>query len=271
MINIMSVDLEDYYCDLPFSSWNRYESRIINLTARILNIFDKYSVHATFFVLGYIAERHPELIEEVTSRGHEIASHSYSHPNLKNTNKEIFESDLIKSLEVLRRISGQRVLGYRAPYFSINKHNLWCFDILKKHLCYDSSIFPVKFHYGLPEAPRHIYKMSDMDALAEDPNCKFIEIPMTTLKLSRLGNIPIAGGHYLRFLPYQILKTGIEKFNKAGQPAVFYIHPKDLDPKTPHIPGNQWHNYWGIKGAAKKFEAILARFKFSSVREVIKF
>jgi polysaccharide deacetylase family protein (PEP-CTERM system associated) len=269
--NIMSVDLEDYYCDLPFPTWNKYESRVVETTKTILDLFEKYNVYATFFTVGYIAEKDPELIEQVRSKGHEISSHGYFHANAKNMTMENFEADLLKSLEVLRKVSGEKILGFRTPYFSINKQNFWAFDVIKKHLQYDSSVFPVKFHYGLSDAPTYIYRMSDEDPLTEDSNSKFIEIPMTTLKLPFIGNFPIAGGHYMRFLPYSFLRRGIEKFNKAGFPAIFYIHPKDLDLATPRIPGYQWHNYWGLNGAIKKFESLLKSFRFSSARDVISF
>ena len=112
--NIMTVDLEDYYCHLPISNWDKYESRVVKTTRTILDLFEKYNVSATFFTVGYIAEKHPELIEEVVSKGHEIGSHGYSHTNIKKMNRESFESDLLKSLEVLRRLSGENVLGFRA-------------------------------------------------------------------------------------------------------------------------------------------------------------
>jgi peptidoglycan-N-acetylglucosamine deacetylase len=268
--NIMTVDLEDYYCDLPLSDWNKYESRVVKTTRILLDLFDKFKVRATFFTVGYIAEMHPELIEEVNSKGHEIASHGYSHPNIKKIRKQDFEADLVKSLEVLRKISGgQKIVGFRAPYFSVGKENLWAFDIMRRHLHYDSSVFPVKFHYGLSEAPRHIYRVSDRDPLKEDPDSNFTEIPMTTLRIPFVGNFPVGGGHYMRFLPLNILKMGIQKFNKSGYPAVFYLHPKDLDPTTPRLPGYAWHNYWGLKVAADKFKSVLESFKFSSVQEVL--
>src|SRR5918994_1127758 len=268
--NIMSVDLEDYYCDLPISIWNRYESRVVKATRTILSIFNKYKINATFFTVGYIAEKHPELIEEVKSNGHEIASHGYSHPNVKKSGRVDFESDLVKSLEILRKASGgQKIMGFRAPYFSVNKQNFWAFDVMRKYLRYDSSIYPVKFHYGLSEAPRYIYRMSYDNPLKEDRNSSFTEIPMTTLRLPLVGNFPVGGGHYMRFLPLSILKASIKKFNKAGYPAIFYIHPKDLDQNTPRIAGYAWHNYWGLKEAANKFRSILEDFKFSSAQEVL--
>ena len=269
--NIMTVDLEDYYCDQPFASWNEYENRVVGNTRIILELFERYHVTATFFTLGYIAERHSELIEEVRSKGHEIASHGYSHVDIRTLNKESFESDLVKSLDALRKVSGEKILGFRAPYFSINKDNFWAFDIMKKYLRYDSSIFPAKLHYHLAEAPRHIYRMSDQDPLKEDSKSSFVEIPMTTLRLSFLGNFPIAGSFYMRLLPNRLVKFSINKFNKEGFPAVFYIHPSELDPKAPRLGENKRYYYWGLKSATRKFESILKSFKFSAVRDVIKF
>ena len=124
-----------------------------------MDLFEKYKVSATFFTVGYVAEKYPELIEEVSSKGHEIASHGYSHHDIKTVSRSEFDVDLKKSLEVLRKVSGQKVVGFRAPYCSINKTNFWAFRVLKKYrLAYDSSLYPVKFHYRLSEAPRHIIK-----------------------------------------------------------------------------------------------------------------
>ena len=264
----MTVDLEDYYCHLPISTWDKYESRVEKTTRTILDLFEEFKVNATFFTIGYIAEKHPELIEEVVSRGHEIASHGYSHPNLTKLERKGFELELTKSIKTLEKISGEKIRGFRAPYCSISKENLWVFDIMRKHrIRYDSSIFPVRFHYGLADAPRYIYRMSHEDSFREDSNSEFIEMPMTTLALPLLGNIPVGGGHYLRFLPSSIIKASIKKFNKAGYPAIFYVHPHDLDPIKPRVPHAPWHNYWGLKEAARKFRSILDDFRFCSARE----
>lgn len=268
--NIMSVDLEDYYCDLPFSSWNKYESRVVEATRTILRLFDKYKVQATFFTLGYIAEKHPELIEEVKSKGHEISSHGYSHTDLRKMTKESFESDLVKSLEILQKISGEKVLGFRAPFFSIDKNNFWAFDIMKKYLRYDSSVFPVKTPlYGIPNAPKTFYRMSDKDPLKEDSESKFFELPLATLRIPVLGNLPIGGGFHMRFWPIFLIKLGIKKLNKDGYSSMCYIHPKDLDPDMPHLPEYAWHYYWGLGNAAKKLESLLKNFRFTSTRELL--
>ena len=158
--NMMSVDLEDYYCDLPFSTWHNYNSKVVETTSTILELFEKFNVSATFFTVGYIAEKFPELVENVKAKGHEIASHSYSHMNLQNTNRHNFEQDFTKSISILRKISGEEILGFRAPYFSVNKDNLWVYDVIRKYLKYDSSIFPSSFHYKLSHAPKQAYRMS---------------------------------------------------------------------------------------------------------------
>lgn len=266
---MLSIDLEDNYCDLPFSTWDNYDSRVVKTTRAILELLDKYRASATFFTLGYIAERHPELIEEVKSKGHEIGSHSYSHPDLRTMTRESFEADLIRSIDILRKISGEKILGFRAPYFSISRQNFWVFEVLRKHLRYDSSIFPVGMHYGFPDAPRHTYRMSNKDPLKDDSDSDFIEIPMATLRWPVVGNLPIAGGFHLRVLPFGLIKSGIRKLNNAGLSAMCYIHPEDLAPDRPRIPGYTWHYYYGLNGALKKFEALLKNFKFSSAREVI--
>jgi peptidoglycan-N-acetylglucosamine deacetylase len=268
--NIMSVDLEDYFCDLPFSEWASYESRIEKTTDVILELFEKYDVTATFFSLGYIAEKFPHLIEKICSLGHEIGSHGYSHLDLRKVSKGNFESDLKKSIQILEKISNEKVLGFRAPFFSVNSKNTWVFDILQKYVKYDSSIFPVRTPlYGIPSAPRFIYKMNTENPFEESTSGNLLEIPPATFPFPILSNIPIAGGFYLRFLPLQIIQAGIKKLNKDQHPAMFYIHPKDLDKDMPLIPEYGRQYYWGLKKSLKKFESILKNFKFVSTRELI--
>jgi len=268
--NIMSVDLEDYYCDLPFSEWSKYDSRVVENTEKILELFEKYNVNATFFVLGYIAEKFPELIKKISDLGHEISSHTYSHIDLRKVSKEEFKEDFFKSINILEKITGGKVEGFRAPFFSINKNNYWVFEILSKNLTYDSSIFPVKTQlYGIPKAPRTIYKPSLKNIIEENKQGKLIEIPMATHKIPLIGNIPIAGGFYLRLFPYWYMKWGIKKMNKEGNPAMLYIHPKDLDPEMPRIKEYNWYYYYNLKSASKKFESLLKDFKFGSVKKVL--
>ena len=266
----MSVDLEDYFCDLPFSDWDSYESRIEETTNVLLELFEKYNVTSTFFTLGYIAEKFPHLIEKICSYGHEIASHGYAHLDLRKISKETFESDLIKSIKILEKISKEKVLGFRAPVFSVNSNNIWAFEILQKYMTYDSSVFPVWTPlYGIPSAPRFIYKMKVQNPFEESDDGTFLEIPPATLHFPILGNIPIAGGFHWRFLPLSLVKSGIQKLNKKGYPAMCYIHPKYLDEKMPKISQYGREYYWGLKKSLNKFESILKDFRFSSAKHII--
>ena len=272
MMNMMSVDLEDYFCDLPFSTWPNYSSRLVETTEILLNLFEKYNVTATFFTLGYIADTHPELIEKIVSLGHEIASHSYSHPDLRKISLDQLEQDIKKSITSLEKISGERVIGFRAPFFSVSKQNLGLFKILKKYFKYDSSIFPVRTPlYGIPNAPRSPYWFSTETPFENNSNGDLLEIPPATLKIPLFGNIPIAGGFHLRFLPISLINSGIRKLNNKEHPTMCYIHPKDLDRNMPKIDSYGWHYYYGLKNAKKKFESILKNFKFCSVRDLYSF
>lgn len=267
--NIMSVDLEDYFCDLPFEQWGKYPERVTFLTKHILELFDKYNVKATFFTLGYIAEKHPELIELIVSKGHEIGSHGNHHLDARKISQQEFELDISSSIQILGKISGEKILGFRAPFFSIEKKNFWTLDILRKYFKYDSSIFPVKTSlYGVPDARRTPYYMSSENPLEKSPKKDFLEIPPATINFPLLGNIPIAGGFYLRFLPIFLIKKGIKKLNKNGFPAMCYLHPKDLDPQMPKINEYSWYYYWGLKNAEKKLVSLLKTFKFSSARDI---
>lgn len=266
----MSVDLDEYYVNRPITEWDNYEDRSTKYTRILLDLFEKYHVKATFFILGYIAKRNPELIKEVVEKGHEIASHGYSHREVHTMTINEFEDDLKKSSDIIQKVSGEKPLGFRAPRFSINRNTLWAFKVLKKYFDYDSSIFPISHvKYGSPEAPRKAYKLSTSNPLVEDVNGDFVEIPLATLHLPLYGNFPIAGGFYLRLLPIQLIKYGIQKLNDEEIPAMFYIHAHDLDPFKPHVEGYKWTAYWNLKGAQKKLEFLLKNFQFSSTREVV--
>jgi len=268
--NIMSVDLEDFFCDLPFEQWSDYESRVMKNTKKILELFEKYEIKATFFTLGYIADKFPDLIKEIDSKGHEIASHGYAHLDIRKTTKEEFEKDLRKSIETLQNITGKKILGFRAPYFSIDKKSFWAMKVLSKYFKYDSSIFPVKTPlYGISNAPRNTYKLNLENPSIEDPKSNLIEIPMATHRIPIIGNIPIAGGFYLRFLPYFYIKYGLNKINKKGNSFIFYVHPKDLDPDMPKIKEYSWYYYYNLRGATKKFKKILEDFEFYTVRDCL--
>lgn len=265
----MTVDLEDYYCDLPHSTWSRYKSRICDITRDILKMLRESNAFATFFTLGYIAERHPELIEEIISEGHEIASHGHFHVNFKNKTREDFEQDLVKSLISIRKVSKEKIRGFRAPFFSINKQNLWAFEVLKEYLEYDSSILPARIHYRCSGAPKHIYRISDQDPLKIDNKGNFFEVPITVLDAPIVGGLPASGGIYFRVLPFWLIKMAVDRSNKSGFPAVIYIHPKDLDPGFPNIVEYPKYYYWGLNKAKEKFRFLLKNFRFTSIREIL--
>jgi len=267
----MTVDLEDYFCDLDFNEWENYESRVVKLTTLLLDLFKKYNATATFFTLGYIAEKFPDLIEKIVREGHEIASHSYAHLDIRKITPQEFEKDFEKSIAILEKTSGEKVRGFRAPFFSIDHRSFWAFEMIRKRLRYDSSIFPVRTPlYGIPKAPRNMYKPSKMDPTINDDSEHFIELPPATFHFPIIGNIPIAGGFYLRFLPYFLIKSGIKKINKSGNFAMCYIHPKDLDQDMPKISQYNWYYYYGLQKALKKYERLLKDFKFESVREALR-
>ena len=270
--NILSVDFEDYFCDLPFSKWNEYENRVVETTPILLELFSKYNVKATFFVVGYFAEKFPKLINEIQDGGHEIASHSFSHIDLRKVSKDEIEKDLVKSFNVIESVTGEKVLGFRAPFFSIDNSNSWILNFLRKHIKYDSSIFPVKSPlYGVPNAPRVMYHPSKENFLKNDENEELIEIPPLTNRIFSLYNLPVAGGFYFRALPYFLISQGIRKFNDNDMPAMLYFHPKDLDKNMPKIKQYTWHYYYGKRNIVAKFEKLLKDFKFTSVRDFFGF
>ena len=237
--NIMSVDLEDYFCDLPINEWSKYKSRIIETTNPLLDLFDEYNVKAIFFVVGYFAEKFPKLIKQIYDKGHEIGTHTFSHIDLRKVSKSEIESDLEKSISVLESLTGEKILGFRAPFFSINKSNVWVMD-----------------------------HPSSLDITKNDIHEKFIEIPPLTLRLFNY-NIPMGGGFYFRFFPNFLFKKGIKNFNNHNQPAMFFIHPKDLDSEMPKIKGYSWYYYYGKNNIQEKFRTILNFFNFTSTKNLL--
>lgn len=271
IVDFMSVDLEDYFCDLPFATWSKHKERLVNNTKKILKLFKQNNVKATFFTLGYIAEKFPDLIHDIVDEGHEIGSHSYSHLDLRENSKEVIIEDIKRSIQTIQDVTGKEVLGFRAPFFSINEKSFWIFDFLKEHFIYDSSVFPVKTPlYGIPNAPRTIYNPTTDNPIRDNKNGNLIEIPLATHRIPLYGNIPIAGGFHLRFLPYSYIKYGIKRNHKNNNPVMMYIHPKDIDPQMPKIQGYNWYYYYNLKNAFGKFERLLQDFNFSSAKNILK-
>lgn len=270
MINAMTVDLEDWHHSIdsiPFQDWDRYESRVEADTYKILEIFRQFEVRATFFVLGYVAENHPTLLKEIHSMGHEIATHGYSHRLIYRQTPKEFREDLNKSIKVIEDITQQKVLGYRAPYWTITKESYWALDILQEEgIKYDSSIYPVKTYlYGISGAPVYPY------IVKENNGNKLIEFPPSTVTVCGL-RVPIAGGFYMRALPSWLIRWGIKRINKKGQPAIVYIHPPEFDSLKPVVKlpfKERILHYYNLGVMEEKLKLLLSEFKFDSIKELL--
>lgn len=265
MINILTVDVEDWQQStldytLPISE------RALENTHRLLDILAESSVHGTFFVQALVAEKYPELVQRVATEGHEIASHSHGHVPLFKLAPADFADDLRHSLEILKGLSPYPVQGYRAPDFSIRHDTLWALHILREQgIRYSSSIYPFQGNrYGMPHVPVHPYQI--MDGLTE--------IPLSVVRLAG-RNWPVAGGGYLRLLPYWITRWAIRRINAEGRPAVVYLHPYELDDQEMRqfrgrIP---WRLYWSQSlnrhQTESKLRSLLRDFEFAPIREVI--
>lgn len=273
MKNALSIDLEYWHSAELLRNYipEEYEDLLIESTDVLLNLLKKNNTSATFFVLGSVAEKYPNYIKMIHESGHEIGSHAYSHKTLQNLGQYEFEQELIRSTNILRSITHEQPIGFRAPSFSINQSTNWAFTSLEK--CgykYDSSIFPINtMLYGVPNAPTIPYRPLLVDITKVDPEGKIIEFPLTTIKL--LKNIPISGGFYLRALPLWFLNASIDYINME-RPALLYIHPWETYGGTPrlNVPfKSKLITYHGIDGALNKFEKLLLKYNFCTIREVL--
>jgi polysaccharide deacetylase family protein (PEP-CTERM system associated) len=270
--NILTIDVEDWYMDTDISTWGSYEDRVVQSTQKILEILDETNTKATFFVVGYVAEHHPELIEDIKDKGHEIATHGYSHTSIKKQTPLEFEKDLSKSVRILEKITKDKIRGHRACEFSIVERTAWAIEVLKKNgLKYDSSVFPVKTHlYGVPGAPLYPYHITSSNINVDNPEENFLEVPLSVYRFPILHkSSPIAGGFYLRFFPYWFIKHAMKRINKKGHPAIIYIHPWEFDPKQPRIKELKWFHYYRLGSTERKFKKLLKDFKFSLMQEWI--
>lgn len=269
-MNILTIDVEDYFQvenfakTVKFSEWGRFESRVEVNTERLLSILTERGVRATFFVLGWIAERQKGLVKKIHSQGHEIASHGYAHRLVYEQSPDEFRSDLRKSRVILEDIIQKPVIGYRAPTYSITKRSLWALDILvEEGFKYDSSIFPIHHDKGgLPAANRYPHKIPT--------ECgSIMEFPISTIKL--LGqNIPFSGGGYFRLLPYWFISSSIKAINNEGHPVMTYLHPWEFDPGQPRIKSltlGAFRHYVNIAKAGCKLKKMLRDFKFGPARD----
>lgn len=270
--NILSVDVEDWYMDTDSSNWNTYEDRIVSSTEKILSLLEEAHAKATFFILGYVAESHPELVEHIFEKGHEIATHGYSHKPITKLHPLAFEDDLLKSVRALQNITKEKIKGYRACQFSLCSESSWALDILIENgFRYDSSIFPVKTPlYGVPKAPLFPYHISSSDLTKADESSDFLEFPLSIYRIPFINfNIPIAGGFYLRLFPYCFIKRGIDGINRAGKPGIIYVHPWEFDVGQPVIKNYPWYRYYNLSRTERKFCKLLKDFKFTSIEDYL--
>lgn len=269
MINYLTIDVEDYFQVSAFedvvisSEWESRVSRVERNTRHVLDMLDKYNVKATCFIVGWIAERYPDLVRDIDRRGHDIGCHSNMHRKIYDLSPAEFREDTRLAKETLEKLIGRPVLCYRAPSYSITRKSLWALDILEElGFKYDSSIFPI-YHdiYGIPDAPRFQYKLPDHD---------LVEFPISTAQF--LGrNIPASGGGYFRLFPYRLTKMLLEKINKQDQqPFVFYLHPWEIDPGQPRIKNakllSKFRHYINLSRTMARFERLLGDFSFSPLR-----
>jgi polysaccharide deacetylase family protein (PEP-CTERM system associated) len=269
VVNILQIDVEDWYCDLEVSRWGSYEPRVEASTDKILSILEKTANRATFFILGHVAERFPGMVKRIADQGHEIGSHGYNHRRIPDQTPEEFAEDVARSVDLLEGITGQKVKGYRAPQFTVMKETLWALDILKKQgLEYDSSVFPVATPlYGLADAPLYPYKV---DFANGGDGKGLMEIPLSIYRTPLVGKkVPVAGGFYFRFFPYFFVAHALRKLNKEGHVAVCYLHPWELDPGKPRVEGLKWYHYYRLASTEGKFRRLAQDFKFISTMEWI--
>lgn len=268
-VNAMSVDVEDYFQVEAFagrfdrSQWDNKTLRVGASTSRVLDLFQRCNVKATFFTLGWVAERFPALIRRIVDDGHELAAHGYEHRRIFEQSPSVFREDVRRTKSILEDLSGAEVNGYRAATFSINDKCLWAYDILSDEgYTYSTSIYPVRHDlYGMPGAPRQSFWPGQKGGIEE--------YPMTTVKI---GNaiLPGGGGGYFRILPYGISRAAIARTNhKEGRPFMFYFHPWEVDPDQPKVPGLRWksqlRHYTGLKQMELKLERLLADFDWDRV------
>lgn len=251
------------------NSWEKMESRIEAQVQVVLQMLKFYEQRATFFVLGCVAKDHPGMVKQIKNEGHEIGSHGSYHTRLTRLTPEQFENELVESVSVLEKLTGDTVWGYRAPQFSVMEETAWAIEILGKHgFRYDSSIFPAKTPlYGVPRAPTHPYGLRANNITREDSSSSLLEFPLSVWKIPILGrNIPVAGGFYLRLFPYWFIARSIRKANSKGEPGVCYIHPWELDSRNPRLGELKWYHYYRVGSAEAKFRHLLTDFHFVSTR-----
>ena len=271
MHNALTIDVEDYFQVsalapyIPRSEWDLRESRVERNVERILLMLEENGVRATFFTLGWIAERYPQLVRRIVEGGHELASHGFAHRRASEQTPEAFFSDIQLAKIVLEDIAGTEVRGYRAPSFSIAHDHPWAFEcIARADYRYSSSIYPIKHdHYGAPNAPRFTHNVG----------VGLVEMPLTTMRLFG-RNWPAGGGGYFRFLPYAVSRWLLRRVNHVDlQPAVFYFHPWEIDAAQPRIPGidakTRFRHYVNLHRMERRLRQLLFDFDWGRMDDVL--
>jgi polysaccharide deacetylase family protein (PEP-CTERM system associated) len=270
IINAFTVDVEDYFQvsalapQIDRATWDERPCRVERNVDRLLDLLARNNARATFFTLGWIAQRYPQLVREIVAAGHELASHGFDHLRASEQSVGAFRQDVSRAKRLLEDIAGQTVRGYRAPSFSIGYTNPWAFDVLvEEGYCYSSSVYPIAHdHYGMPDAPRFTYQARP----------KLYEIPITTTRL--LGrNLPAGGGGYFRLAPYRVSRWAMERVNRIDRrPAIFYMHPWEIDPDQPRIPGTslrtRFRHYVNLGRTEQRLSRLLRDFRWGRMDDV---
>jgi polysaccharide deacetylase family protein (PEP-CTERM system associated) len=272
--NALTVDVEDWYHVAAFadridpSDWDGFAPRVGDNTRRLLELFDKHGTKATFFILGWVAERQQVLVREIAAAGHEIACHGWSHQMIYGQERETFREETLRSKALLEDILGMPVNGYRAASCSITNDSLWALDVLvEAGFAYDSSIFPVRHDlYGIPNSERwpHI--------ITTPSGARLVEFPLSTARWLGM-RLPVAGGGYFRIYPYALTRAGLSSINRAGRPFVFYMHPWEVDPGQPRMNDAAWtsrfRHYTGLERCEGRLERLLGDFRMTTCRDVL--
>ncbi len=272
--NALTIDVEDYYQVGAFANtiriehWDNWEFRVEANTEKILGLLDSHGVKGTFFVLGWVAERAPRLVRRIAEDGHQVASHGFAHQLVYTQTAETFREDVRKTRAMLQDLSGQPVLSYRAPSFSITRKTPWAHRILAEEgYLYDSSVFPIHHDlHGNPDAPREIHKI-------ETEAGSLIEFPPAVVRYFG-QNIPAGGGGYFRLFPFRLTRHMLQSINRSGRPFVFYMHPWEIDPEQPRVPGapfkSRLRHYLNLHRTESRLNRLLSAFSFVSLEETLR-
>jgi polysaccharide deacetylase family protein (PEP-CTERM system associated) len=268
--NALTIDVEDYFQVSAFApyiargDWERRECRVERNIERILALLARHEAKATFFALGWIAERYPQMIRTIVAQGHELASHGYGHERASELSPAAFSADIERAKGILEDLGGTAVAGYRAPSFSIDARNLWAFDCLgRAGYRYSSSVYPIRHdHYGMPEAPRFAHPVAG----------GLIEIPVTTVRVLN-RNLPASGGGYFRLLPYALSRWMLRRVNSdEGEAAIFYFHPWEIDVDQPRVAGidarTRFRHYVNLGRMEGRLERLLGDFRWGRMDDI---